>query len=96
MPGLSCYIGRTEDEAKEKYDYQNSLMHEVVAREILSTVLGNVDLSSYDFDGPLPGKSADVERQPEHVQIRHRACQARTTSPCARSRRLWPVPAPSW
>jgi FMN-dependent oxidoreductase (nitrilotriacetate monooxygenase family) len=54
MPGLSCYVGRTEEEAKEKYDYQNSLMHPIVAREILSTVLGGVDLSSYDFDGPLP------------------------------------------
>jgi alkanesulfonate monooxygenase len=54
MPGLSCYIGRTEDEAKEKYDYQNSLMHPIVAREILSTVLGGVDLAPYDFDGPLP------------------------------------------
>jgi alkanesulfonate monooxygenase len=54
MPGLSCYVGRTEAEAKEKYDYQNSLMHPIVAREILSTVLGGVDLSSYDFDGPLP------------------------------------------
>ncbi len=54
MPGLSCYVGRTEAEAKEKCDYQNSLMHPVVAREILSTVLGNVDLTPYDFDGPLP------------------------------------------
>jgi N-acetyl-S-(2-succino)cysteine monooxygenase len=54
MPGLSCYIGRTEAEAKEKYDYQNSLMHPIVAREILSTVLGGVDLTPYDFDGPLP------------------------------------------
>ena len=54
MPGLSCYVGRTEEEAKEKYDYQNSLMHPIVAREILSTVLGGVDLTPYDFDGPLP------------------------------------------
>jgi alkanesulfonate monooxygenase len=54
MPGLSCYVGRTEAEAKEKYDYQNSLMHPIVAREILSTVLGGVDLSPYEFDGPLP------------------------------------------
>src|SRR4029079_414453 len=54
MPGLSAYVGRTEAEANEKFEYQNSLMHPVVAREILSTVLGNVDLSSYDFDGPLP------------------------------------------
>jgi alkanesulfonate monooxygenase SsuD/methylene tetrahydromethanopterin reductase-like flavin-dependent oxidoreductase (luciferase family) len=29
-------------------------MHPIVAREILSTVLGGVDLSPYDFDGPLP------------------------------------------
>jgi alkanesulfonate monooxygenase len=54
MPGLSAYVGRTEEEAIEKFEYQNSLMHPVVAREILSTVLGNVDLSGYDFDGPLP------------------------------------------
>jgi FMN-dependent oxidoreductase (nitrilotriacetate monooxygenase family) len=54
MPGLSCYVGRTTEEAEEKYQYQNSLMHPIVAREILSTVLGGIDLSPYDFDGPLP------------------------------------------
>src|SRR5262245_26914006 len=54
MPGLSAYVGRSEDEAIEKFEYQNSLMHPVVAREILSTVLGNVDLTPYDFDAPLP------------------------------------------
>ena len=45
MPGLSVYVGRTEEEANEKYEHQNSLMHPIVAREILSTVLGGVDLS---------------------------------------------------
>ena len=54
MPGLSPYVGRTAEEADEKFEYQNSLMHPVVAREILSTVLGNVDLTGYDFDGPMP------------------------------------------
>ena len=54
MPGLSVYVAPTEVEAKEKYDYQNSLMHPIVAREILSTVLGGVDLTGYDFDGPMP------------------------------------------
>src|SRR4029078_9160870 len=54
MPGLSVYVGRTEAEATEKYDHQNSLMHPIVAREILATVLGGVDLTPYDFDGPLP------------------------------------------
>ncbi len=54
LPGLSIYVGRTEDEANEKFEHQNSLMHPEVAREILSTVLGGVDLTPYPFDGPLP------------------------------------------
>jgi len=54
MPGLSAVIGRTDAEAKENYDYLNSLVHPIVAREILSMVLGNVDLTPYPFDGPLP------------------------------------------
>jgi FMN-dependent oxidoreductase (nitrilotriacetate monooxygenase family) len=54
MPGLSAVIGRTEAEANEQYEYLQSLIHPIVAREILSTVLGNFDLSPYPFDGPLP------------------------------------------
>jgi len=54
MPGLSTVIGRTDAEAEEHYQYLNSLVHPIVAREILSTVLGNVDLTKYPFDGPLP------------------------------------------
>jgi alkanesulfonate monooxygenase len=54
MPGLSAVVGRTEAEANEKYEELQSLIHPVVAREILSTVLGGVDLAPYPFDGPLP------------------------------------------
>src|SRR5258708_948211 len=54
MPGLSAVVGRTEAEAQEKYEYLQSLIHPMVAREILSTVLGGVDLTSYPFDGPMP------------------------------------------
>jgi alkanesulfonate monooxygenase SsuD/methylene tetrahydromethanopterin reductase-like flavin-dependent oxidoreductase (luciferase family) len=54
MPGLSAIIGRTDAEAEEQYEYLNSLVHPIVAREILSMVLGNVDLTKYPFDGPLP------------------------------------------
>ena len=39
---------------------------------------------------------ADVEREPEHVQIRHRVGARRTSSPCARSRRWSPARAPRW
>jgi alkanesulfonate monooxygenase SsuD/methylene tetrahydromethanopterin reductase-like flavin-dependent oxidoreductase (luciferase family) len=54
MPGLSTVIGRTEAEATEKFDYLQSLTHPIVAREILSLILGGIDLSSYSLDGPLP------------------------------------------
>jgi alkanesulfonate monooxygenase len=54
MPGLSAMIGRTDAEAEENYQQLNGLVHPIVAREILSTVLGNVDLTPYPFDGPLP------------------------------------------
>jgi FMN-dependent oxidoreductase (nitrilotriacetate monooxygenase family) len=54
MPGLSVIVGRTDAEATERYEQLQSLIHPVVAREILSTVLGGVDLTTYPFDGPLP------------------------------------------
>jgi alkanesulfonate monooxygenase len=54
MPGLSAIVGRSAAEASEKYDYLQSLIHPIVAREILSTILGGFDLSKYPLDGPLP------------------------------------------
>jgi alkanesulfonate monooxygenase len=54
MPGLSAIVGRTEAEAQERYEYLQSLIHPIVAREILSLVLGSVDLSPYPLDGPFP------------------------------------------
>ena len=54
MPGLSCIIGRTAEEAQEHYEHLQSLIHPMVAREILSMVLGYVDLSPYSLDDPMP------------------------------------------
>lgn len=54
LPGLSTVIGRTDAEAEENYEELNSLVHPIVAREILSMALGHVDLTPYPFDGPLP------------------------------------------
>jgi N-acetyl-S-(2-succino)cysteine monooxygenase len=54
LPGLSPIVGRTALEAKEKFENLQSLIDPVVAREMLTTVLGGVDLSGYPFDGPLP------------------------------------------
>jgi len=54
MPGLSCIVGHTEAEAQERYEYLQSLIHPMVAREILSMVLGYADLSAYALDDPMP------------------------------------------
>lgn len=54
LPGISPIVGSTINEAEEKFDEIQSMIDPIVAREILGTVLGYVDLSNYDFDGPLP------------------------------------------
>jgi FMN-dependent oxidoreductase (nitrilotriacetate monooxygenase family) len=54
MPGFSVLPGRTEEEANERYEYLQSKIHPLVAREALSLALGQTDLSKYDLDGPVP------------------------------------------
>jgi FMN-dependent oxidoreductase (nitrilotriacetate monooxygenase family) len=54
LPGLSVIVRPTAEEADADYEFLQSLIHPIVAREILSTMLGHVDLSPYPLDGPLP------------------------------------------
>ena len=54
LPGLSPVVGATAAEAEAKFAHLQSLIDPVVGREMLSTVLGGLDLSDYDLDGPLP------------------------------------------
>jgi FMN-dependent oxidoreductase (nitrilotriacetate monooxygenase family) len=54
LPGLSPIVGRTEAEAEEKSRALDDLIHPSVAREVLTLVLGNADLSAYDMDEPMP------------------------------------------
>jgi alkanesulfonate monooxygenase len=54
LPGLSATVAETDEEAEEKFEYLQSLIHPEVGREILSLVLEGADLSGYDLDGPLP------------------------------------------
>lgn len=53
MPGISPIVGRTEADAREQFEYLQSLVHPVVGLEMLTTLLG-ADLSGYPLDGPLP------------------------------------------
>ncbi|SAI41043.1 monooxygenase [Bordetella ansorpii] len=54
MPGIFPVVGRTQAEADEKFEQLQSLVDPVVGVALLSTVLGGVDLSGLDVDGPIP------------------------------------------
>ena len=54
MPGVFPVVGRTEEEAKEKYEQLQALVHPHVGLAQLSRLVGGVDLSDYPLDGPLP------------------------------------------
>ncbi|OZI35989.1 nitrilotriacetate monooxygenase [Bordetella genomosp. 1] len=54
MPGIFPVVGRTQAEAEEKFEQLQSLVDPVVGVALLSTVIGGVDLSGLDVDGPIP------------------------------------------
>ncbi len=55
MPGVSPFVGRTEAEAREKYDRLTSLILEEDGIALLNGLTGGtLDLTGYDLDGPLP------------------------------------------
>ena len=54
MPGVSPVIGRTQEEADEKFAKLQSLVHPEIGLALLGELLGNIDLSPYPLDGPLP------------------------------------------
>jgi len=54
MPGLTPVLGRTMEEAKENYEYLQSLMPDDVALQSLSHISGGLDLTKFPLDGPLP------------------------------------------
>ena len=54
LPGLSVIVARDEKEARKDYEFLQNLIHPIVGREILSTMLGEMDLRPYSLDEPLP------------------------------------------
>ena len=54
MPGVSVFVAKTEQEAKEKYQLLNSLIHPDVGLGLISGLAGNIDLSQFDLDAPFP------------------------------------------
>ncbi|NEU32160.1 LLM class flavin-dependent oxidoreductase [bacterium LRH843] len=54
LPGVSPIIGKTEQEAKEKYEQLQDLIVPEIGLDFLSDYLGGLDLSRYSLDEPLP------------------------------------------
>jgi FMN-dependent oxidoreductase (nitrilotriacetate monooxygenase family) len=53
MPGIMPIVGRTDEEARAKFDYLQSLIDTDNASAALSQRFG-IDMSAYPIDGPLP------------------------------------------
>ncbi len=54
LPGLYPVVGRTEAEAKEKFDFLQSLIHPSVGISVLEHTIGVGGLDKYPLDGPVP------------------------------------------
>lgn len=54
LPGVSAFVGKTEAEAREKYEQVTRLIRPEAGLALLSGLTGGWDLSKYDLDGPLP------------------------------------------
>ena len=53
MPGVLTVVGRTRDEAQEKFDRLQEMIHPEIGVSALSDIVG-IDLTGYPLDGPMP------------------------------------------
>ncbi|NIF83256.1 LLM class flavin-dependent oxidoreductase [Comamonas sp. Tr-654] len=54
MPGIFPVVGRSQAEAEAKFEQLQSLIDPVVGLSLLAGIAGELDLSAYPLDGPLP------------------------------------------
>ena len=75
MPGVMPIVGRTEAEARAKFDELQALIDPVVGLAMVSTLTGGFDLSAYPLDGPipeLPETNASKSRQTLMIELARR------------------------
>ena len=53
MPGVLTVVGQSREEAKEKFERLQALIHPELGVAMLSDIVG-LDLSKYPLDGPMP------------------------------------------
>jgi N-acetyl-S-(2-succino)cysteine monooxygenase len=67
MPGIMPIIGKTKTQAREKYEYLQTLIDEQLGLSLLSTLLGEVldlsNLSPHEKLPPLPVTEGNMSRQ---------------------------------
>lgn len=76
LPGIQVFVGRTREEAREKFEYLQSLIDPVVGIFVLCNLLG--DFSNADPDGPIP----------ENIRMNLRTSNAEMTLAMARAEGL--------
>jgi alkanesulfonate monooxygenase len=69
MPGAFPIIGRTEEEAQEKYEFLQSLIHPDVAWGILANYYKGVDLSKYSLDDIAPELPSDTNNNKSRLKL---------------------------
>jgi alkanesulfonate monooxygenase len=52
MPGVLAIVGRTDEEAKEKFEQLQNLLHPSTTMYFLERIFG--DLTAFPLDGPMP------------------------------------------
>lgn len=75
LPGVAPFVGRTMDEAREKYERISDLVREEDGLVALQRLLENtIDLSKCDLDGPLPAAAA-TEGAQSRQELLHRTAR---------------------
>jgi alkanesulfonate monooxygenase len=54
MPGIYPVVGRTEADAREKFEFLQSLIHPSVGLAVLEHTIGVSNLARYPLHGPVP------------------------------------------
>ncbi|MFC0220031.1 FMN-dependent oxidoreductase (nitrilotriacetate monooxygenase family) [Pseudochelatococcus lubricantis] len=71
MPGFAPFVGRTEEEAREKYRALTDLIVPEDGVALLNSLTGGtLDLSGYPLDGPLPPATETEGNKSRQVLIR--------------------------
>ncbi|SMC22608.1 alkanesulfonate monooxygenase [Andreprevotia lacus DSM 23236] len=69
MPGIFPVIGRTQQEAEEKYQLLQSLIHPSVGLALLGGLYGGKDLSGHPLDAPPPPFPDDTNGSKSRLKL---------------------------